>query len=154
MATTFIKYQNNKGFYIAESFMQLVFHYIHQEIIKPEYNFTNKQEIIESMEDDINGLTKTYLVLMWHNDLVNSSEEQTMIQVLQNVRTTLQNKGTFISIEEQKTIATEDHTFEYILGRKPFPTTELIRVIDALIQMLEGTWTSTNYNMDLNWRLM
>lgn len=154
MAKTFIDYQNNKGFWITESFMQLVWCYVLQEIIKPQYNFTNKQEIVEDIELDINGIHSGYLVLTWNDYLINSSEEQTMIQVLQNVRTTLQNKGTFISIEEQKTIATEDHTFEYILGRKPFPTAELIRVIDALIQMLEGTWTSTNYNMDLNWRLM
>jgi len=154
MATTFIKYQNNKGFHITESFMQLAFYYIHQEIILPNYVFINKQEIIESMEDDINGSTKTYFVLMWHNDLINSTEEQTMIQVLQNVKTTLQNKGAFISVAEMQAIPTEDRTFKWLFCENPFHTADLIKIIDALIQMLQGTWESTNYNMDaeINWK--
>lgn len=154
MADCKITHGQNKGFWIAESFMQLALHYIYDEVSKPLYNITNKALFLEDMRFKIDGYANGYMTLGWDGFVVTTTEKQTMIQVLQNVRTTLQNKGTFISIEEQKTIATEDHTFEYILGRKPFPTVELIRVIDALIQMLEGTWTSTNYNMDLNWRLM
>jgi hypothetical protein len=154
MATTFIDYQNNKGFYIAETFMQLAWHYVLQEIIKPQYSFANKEDLVEDFQQDIDGIHAGYLVLSWDDYLESPSEEQTMIQVLQNVKTTLQNKGAFISVEEQNTISTEDNTFSYILGVKPFPTAEIIRVIDALIQMLQGTWESTNYNMDLNWRVM
>jgi hypothetical protein len=95
MAKTFIDYQNNKGFWITESFMQLVWCYVFQEIIKPQYNFTNKQEIVEDIELDINGIHSGYLVLTWNDYLINSSEEQTMIQVLQNVKTTLQNKESY-----------------------------------------------------------
>jgi hypothetical protein len=153
MAISKMKYIENKGFWISESFMQLTWHYVLQEIIKPQYNFVNKQDLIEDFQQDIDGIHAGYLGLMWDNDIENASEEQTMIQVLQKVKITLQNKGAFISIQEQKTIQTKDHTLEYMLGKKPFPTAELIRVIDALIQMLQGTWESTNYNMDLNWRL-
>lgn len=153
MAETKIDYKNGKGFWIAESFIQLSWHYVLQEIIKPQYIFVNKQDLIEDFQQDLDGIHAGYLVLSWDDYLESPTEEQTMIQVLQNVKTALQNKGTFISIQEQKTIQTEDHTLEYMLGKKPFPTAELIRVIDALIQMLQGTWDSTNYNMDLNWRL-
>lgn len=153
MPDTFVTYKENKGFYIAESFMQLTWYYVLQEIINPQYNFVNKQDLIEDFQQDIDGIHAGYLVLSWDDYLDNFTEEQTMIQVLQNVKTTLQNKGAFISIQEQKTIQTEDHTFEYMLGKKPFPTAELIRVIEALIQMLQGIWESTNYNMYLNWRL-
>ena len=151
MARTFIKYKEDKGFEINEAYVQLAFSYIYQEMKKTQYSFSNKQEILESLEDDINGYTYGYLVLMWHDDLVNQSDEQTMLQVLQNVKTALQSKGAYISVAELQTIPTEDKDFKRFYGRYPFPTSELIKVIDALIQMLQGTWESTNYNMDINY---
>ena len=93
MARTFIDYKEGKGFEINEVYIQLAFCYIYQEAKKSQYIFSNKQEILESLQDDING----YLVLMWHDDLVNQSDEQTMLQVLQNVKTALQSKGAYIS---------------------------------------------------------
>ncbi|MDH1881208.1 hypothetical protein ACTS9T_13025 [Empedobacter falsenii] len=147
MARTFIDYKEGKGFEINEVYIQLAFCYIYQEAKKSQYIFSNKQEILESLQDDING----YLVLMWHDDLVNQSDEQTMLQVLQNVKTALQSKGAYISVAELQTIPTEDKDFKRFYGRYPFPTSELIKVIDALIQMLQGTWESTNYNMDINY---
>ncbi|QIH35521.1 hypothetical protein [Sphingobacterium sp. DR205] len=152
MATTFIDYKDDKGFYIAETFMQLVTHYIYEEAKKEQYIFSNKEDILEDMEWDINGIHAGYLVLMWHEYFNGAPDEQVMLQVLGNVKKTLQNKGPQISVAELMSIKTEDHVLKYILDKKPFPTAELIRVIDALIQMLEGTWESTNYDMDLNWR--
>ena len=148
MATTKIDYKERKGFYINEAYIQLAFCYIYQEAKKSQYNFSNKQEILESLQDDING----YLVLMWHDDLVNQSDEQTMLQVLQNVKTTLQGKGAYISVAELQSIPTKDEDFKILYSRKPFPTAELIKIIDALIKMLQGTWDSTNYNMDINYQ--
>ena len=147
MARTFIDYKEGKGFEINEVYIQLAFCYIYQEAKKSQYIFSNKQEILESLQDDING----YLVLMWHDDLVNQSDEQTMLQVLQNVKTALQSKGAYISVAELQTIPTEDKDFKRFYGRYPFPISELIKIIDALIQMLQGTWESTNYNMDINY---
>ncbi|MGE8552402.1 MAG: hypothetical protein ACN6OB_00510 [Chryseobacterium jejuense] len=151
MANCKIVYKNDKGFWIAESFSQLFMHYIYKELQKPQYIFSNKQELLEDLEDNINGYCNGYIGLNWEG-LMSSAEEQTMIQVLQNVKISLQNKGASISVAELKSIPTEDIHFQYILDKKPFPTSELIRVINALIQMLQGTWTSTNYEMDLNWR--
>ncbi|MDF0720561.1 hypothetical protein P0M11_11185 [Kaistella sp. PBT33-4] len=151
MSTTFIDFQNDKGFYIHEIFMQLAMHYINQELIKPIYTLTNKQTVLDSLQLDIDGFTSGYLVLTWDNYLINSSEEQTMISVLQNVKTTLQNKGAFISVSELQAIPTQDWYFK-VYYRKPFPTAELIKIIDVLIQMLQGTWTSTNYDMKINYK--
>lgn len=152
MATTFIKYQQNEGFYIAESFMQLVMYFILLEAQKPQYNFSDKQELLEDLKENINGLYSGYLTLYWNELLSGSIDEESMIEVLQNVKPNLQNKGAYITVTELKSIPTEDETLKYMLDKKPFPTGELIRVIDALIQILEGTWISTNYNMDLDWR--
>ncbi|HCN47958.1 MAG TPA: hypothetical protein DIT10_02465 [Chryseobacterium sp.] len=93
------------------------------------------------------------MVLLWDEELVGTDDEQTMIQVLQNVRASLLNKGSMISIAELKSIPTDDPDFEILFSSKPFPTSELIKIMDALIQMLNGSWTSTNLYMDINYKL-
>lgn len=152
MATTKIDYKNGKGFWINEAFMQLAINYIYQEIQKPQYIFTNKQDLIEDLLDDLNGHTKGYLVLMWHEYLQNQSDEQSMIQVLQGVKIILQNKGAFITLLELKSISTEDKDFKLFYSRKPFPTSELIKIINALTQILQGTWNSTNFDMKIEYQ--
>ncbi len=151
MATAFIEYQNGKGFNIAEDYMQLMIYYIHEELKKPQYIFENKNLINIDNESIINGYQSSYLTLGWDDMFINSTEEQTMIQVLQNVKTNLQNKGEWISVDELQAIPTEDEYIKGLYSRKPFPTTELIKIIDSLIQMLQGTWTSDNYNMKINY---
>ena len=121
------------------------------EAQKAQYSFSDKQEILEDLEENINGLCNGYMTLYWKN-LFDGNDEQIMIQVLQNVKLYLQSKGTNIPVSELMLIPTDDKTLKYMLNKKPFPTAELIRVIDALTQMLQGIWESTNYNMDLNWR--
>lgn len=148
MSDTKIDYKNGKGFWIAEIFIQLAWHYVNQEIVKNQYSFTNKAKILRKLHSGINGFNTGYLVLSWDNSIINSTEEQTMILVLQTVKTTLQNKGAFISVSELQSIPTEDEDFK-IYYRDPFPTVEIIKILDALIQMLQGTWTSTNYSMDI-----
>lgn len=151
MATTFIDYKDHKGFYIAEIFMQLTWHYVNQEIVKNQYSFTNKQKLLWNLHSGINGFDAGYLVLTWDTSLANTTEEQIMVQVLQNVKITLQSKGAYITVEELQAIPTEDEDFK-IFYRDPFPTAELVKILDALIQMLQGTWTSTDYNMEINYK--
>lgn len=151
MATTFIDYKEDKGFYIAEIFMQLTWHYVNQEIVKNQYSFTNKAKILRKLHSGINGFNTGYLVLSWDTSLANTTEEQTMVQVLQNVKSTVQSKGAYITVEELQAIPTEDEDFK-IFYRDPFPTAELIKILDALIQMLQGTWTSTNFGMKISYK--
>ena len=152
MARTFIDYKDNKGFEINEAYIQLAFCYIYQEARKSQYIFSNKDDLMYDFETSINGLRQGYLVLNWDEDLTNQSDEQRMLQVLQNVKITLQSKGSYISVAELQAIPTEDDDFKVLFSRKPFPATELIKIIDALIKMLQGTWDSTNYSMDINYQ--
>lgn len=152
MARTFIDYKENRGFEINESYIQLAFCFIYQEAKKSQYIFSNKDDLIYDLEASINGYRYGYLVLNWDDDLTSSVDEQTMIQILQNVKTTLEAKGTYISVAELQAIPTEDKDFKRLFSRKPFPTAELIKVIDALIKMLEGTWDFTNYSMDIDYQ--
>lgn len=153
MARTFIDYKEGKGFEINEAFIQLAFSYIFQEVKKNQYNFSNKQDLLGDFEDKINGYRNGYLILGWDEEVITSqTEEQMMLQVLQNVKTTLQGKGNYISVSELQSIPTEDEDFKILYSRKPFPTAELIKIIDALIKMLQGNWDSTNYSMDINYQ--
>ena len=153
MADTKITYKENKGFWLTESFTQLTLYYISQEIAKPQHNIPNKQELLNDLDFDIQGHTRGYMSISLFEYVNDSSDEQIMIQVFQNVKTTLQNKGTLITVNELMSIPTEDFYLKYILDKKPFPTSGLIKIIDVLIQMLKGTWTSTNYDMtaQINW---
>ena len=150
MAVTFIDYQNNKGFYIHENYIQLAFMYIYPEMQKPQYNFTNKPDLLYDCESIINGIRSGYLVLSWDDYLVGNTDEQLMIQLLQNVVSHLQTKGAYISLSELQGMTTEDDHWLRVMDKK-FPTAELIKIFIALIQMLQGTWTSTNYDMKINW---
>ncbi|WP_454881426.1 hypothetical protein [Sphingobacterium detergens] len=151
MARTFIDYKENKGFEINESYMQLAFCYIYQEAKKSHYIFSNRENLFYDFEASINGHRYGYFVLNWDEELVSNIDEQIMLQVLQNVKTALQVKGTYISVAELQSIPTEDKDFKRLFSRKPFPTVELVKIVDALIKMLEGTWDSTNYNMEINY---
>jgi len=153
MARTFIHYKDGKGFEINEAFIQLAIYYICKEAKESQYVFSNKQELIEDFEEKINGIQNGWMVLAWYDEVITSpAEVQTMLQVLQNVKITLQSKGNNISVAELQSIPSDDSGFKNLYSRKPFPTIELIKIIDALIKMLQGTWDSTNYNMDINYR--
>lgn len=152
MADTKITYKENKGFWIHEVFLQLALFYIVQEISKIQHDIPNKQELLDDLNVDIQGYTHGYMCVGLFDYINSTSEEQTMMQILQSVKTLLENKGTYISVAELQAIPTQDKDFKHLFNRKPFPTAELIKIIDALIKMLEGTWDSTNYNMDINYQ--
>lgn len=151
MGKTLVEYEKDKGFWISESMMQLVLHYILEEAKKPEHLLPNKADLVMDLKFHINGYSRSYMSVGLFNDIESSADEQLMIQLLNTVKTTLQNKGNLISVEELMKIPTDDLALKYILDKKPFPTAELIRVIDALIQMLERTWVHKDYQMELNW---
>jgi hypothetical protein len=151
MNADFIEYSDNKGFYISNIFVQLLIYYINEELKKSQYLFTKKSLFLYDHESIINGHESGYFTLPWKRTIENSTEELTMIQILQTVKTTIQNKGAFIPLTELQGITTSDSDFK-LFYRKPFPTVELIKILDALIQMLQGTWTSTDYDMEINYK--
>ena len=152
MADTKITYKENKGFWIHEDFLQLALFYIAQEISKVQYEIPSKQELLDDLNVDIQGYTHGYMCAGLFDYINSTSDEQMMIQVLQNVKTSSKNKGVYISVSELQAIPTDDKDLKYLFSRNPFPTSELIKIIEALIKMLQGTWDSTNYNMEINYK--
>jgi len=151
MADCKITYSQGKGFWISETFMQLVLHYIYEELVKPQYTLPNKALFLEDMDFKINGHADGYMTLGWGNFIQTNTDVQTMTQVLQNTKTYLQNQGGHLSLQQLREVDTEDTTFKYMLEKKPFPTSELIKVLEALLQMLAGTWNTTSFDMSLNY---
>jgi hypothetical protein len=149
MPDTKFTFNDNKGFWIAEHYMQLAYHYIHQELLEPIYDaFSNKQGLILDCELKINGMQFGYFSVMWDEDLSNDADRLLMIQLINQVITNLQAKGDYITVEELKAIPTEDDHWEGIITSKPFPVNDLLKIFNAMIQVLNGTWESSNYNMD------
>ncbi|MEN2398877.1 hypothetical protein GKZ90_0003780 [Flavobacterium sp. MC2016-06] len=150
MADAKIDYKNDIGFWIHETYMQLVFHFIYAELQKTKYDFINKPELLLDCEGKINGWTNGYLVLTWNRFICGTIEEQTMIHLLQNVIIHLENKEKYITIAELQVMPTEDEHWKSVMD-KDFPISELIRIFNTLIQMLQGVWESNNYDMKINW---
>ncbi|SDJ21432.1 hypothetical protein [Chryseobacterium jejuense] len=149
MPTSKMSYKEDKGFWIEESFMQLVFHYIYKELIKSQYNLTNKNQLLEEMKFDIDGYTTGSMSLGWRRLIESSSDIQTLIQVLEHVKLDLNSKGMYISVQELQNIQTEDNEFKYYYTH-PFPISGPIKIVNALIQMLNGTWTATNEYIEID----
>lgn len=151
MNADFIDYKDDKGFYISNIFMQLAIYFINEEFKKNEYVFANKDRISRYHSSVINGDQSGYFALCWDLYIENSLEEQTMVQILRTVKTNVQNNGTYISVAELQAISTTDKDFKLFYSRNPFPTIELIKIIDALIKMLQNTWDYTDYDMEINY---
>lgn len=152
MATTFIEYKDHKGFWIHESFMQLAFHFIYDEIKKTEYNLTNKNQLLEEIKFQIDGYSCGSMSLGWYGFVESNLEKQTMIMALQKIITYLQSQDMYISVVQLQSIPSEDEDFKRLYSKNPFPVSELIKILNSLIQMLEGTWSSTNYGMTINYK--
>ncbi len=150
MADCKLVYKNNKGFWIHETYAQLVFQFIYNELRKTNYTFTNKENILYDCKGIVNGWFKGYIGLSWDEDLVSQADEQMMILALQNTITTLKEKGKYITVAEQRAMPTEDEHWKRVMDRD-FPVSELVRILNTLINMLQGTWESTNYDMKINY---
>lgn len=75
-----------------------------------------------------------------------------MIRLLEKVVYDLEQKGEYISVEELQAFPSEADGWKSFWDR-PFKTSNMLKIFNALIQMLKGEWDSTNYNMDreLEW---
>ena len=140
----------DKGFVTSDLFIQLALFYINEELKNDKYTFSEKNSLLKYNEEVINGVFAGWFTFFWDSYLLNLRDEQTMIQILENVKSAIRIKGDFISVEELQSIPTKDGDFK-LLYRRPFPTTELIRIFNALSELLKGTWQYENYEMEIEY---
>jgi hypothetical protein len=146
-----IVFENNEGFWIHEIYMQLVYCYIYTELSKSEYSITKKDDMLYSIKFHIDGWSTGIMALGWFDYVQSKSDKKNILSVLENTKSMLQLKGDYIEVNELQNIKTEDEDFK-LFYRTPFPISELIKVINALIEMVEGVWNSTNYNMEIKYK--
>lgn len=138
---TLIDYKDDsKGFWIQEPHLQIVLHYILEELKKPQYTFVDKPGIIDRFEFIINGYMSSYLVLPLDILLKAATDEQEFIRVLQQVKLNFRLKDSYISVAELQSIPTDDMTFKWVFETDPYLSNEIVIVIDALIEIVSNTW--------------
>lgn len=139
---------NGCDFWIAENFMQIMYHYIYEELVKPEYIFTDKEKFLYETRFHIDGYSTGIMWLGWITFVKSEAEIQTMIGLLERVKSGLL-KEEYISVEELQAIPSED-TFFKNSHHGPFPTSELLRISNALIELLNGTWAFNNHDLKID----
>ncbi len=152
MAVTKIDYKEEKGFWIVEDLMELVFQYIYNELKqKDKYeNFSDIEKLLLDCDIITNGHCRGYLTLSWNRHFTGEEDEQEMIRLLENIIENLQTKDKIISVEELHSFSSESKDWK-IFWDKPFPKENLLSVFNALVKMLKGEWESTNYSMGFKW---
>lgn len=149
MSRADIDYKGN-GFVTSDLFIQLALFYINEELKNDKYTFSEKNSLLKYNEEVINGVFAGWFAFLWDSYLLNLRDEQTMIQILANVKSSIRIKGDFISVEELQSISTKDGDFK-LLNHRPFPVAELIRIFNALSELLQGNWQHENYEMEIEY---
>ena len=149
MATTHIDYKDDKGFWVAEIYIELTYEYILQAL----NNKTNQIPIEKNLRKDLelftSGMFKGMLTLTW-DTFLSSEDEQVIVSILEDTKTLLQNKGEYISKEELNSYEVKKGEMASVWP-KPIKISEVIKIVDALILMFKGEWDETSYGMDIDY---
>ncbi len=149
---TLVYYKDDtKGFWITSSHLKVVLHYILQELKLPKYSFSNKADIIDDFEFIIDGYMNSYLNLPLERLLDDTVNAQEFVSVLQQVKLNFRFKDEFISVAELQAIPSKDYRFKAIFSDDEYSKFEVIIIIDALIELITGTWNRGIENFDLNY---
>lgn len=136
------------SFWIPDLDMQLMLYYIYGEMVKPQYHFTQKTELLRETDFLVQGYAFGELWLGWNKYLTREEDSRTMILLLENVKLHFQNIGAEISAEEIEAIPIDDSHFKMCID-KPYDVSQLITIINALIRMINGTWDVAQNNKNL-----
>jgi len=150
MGETKIDYKENKGFWIAEIYMELTYEYILQALNTSVLDIPFIEEFKEDLLFHTEGLAKGMFVLTWGSFIKTKDDKQLVISILEETRSLLESKGEII-------LAFELNEFEIkkeeVASKWPNPikTFEIIKIIDTLILMFKGEWTKTRYGMEIDY---
>jgi hypothetical protein len=147
MEDALVRYRQ-KGFWIAESFIEILSEYICKEFERKEITEYSKplQKLYDSIDGNRTG-EKIGMVGIPFDRLISSKEDENdLITIFQNVKTTLQAKGEKIEIEELKEIESRK-TDDYFKREwfKPIYISSFVTTLDIMIKMLKGEWQSNNH---------
>lgn len=138
--TTEIEYKE-KGFWIGEVEMEMIFYFILKTFknLNPSVDF--KEKMLNDLEAKASGAEHGYLVIIWEKYFKTEENEQEMISILEETISDLNKFGEYIPIKALKEAAAYNPEEEYRTPyKKPLKTTYVIEVINTLILMLKGEW--------------
>jgi len=149
MATTYIDYKEDKGFWIAEIYMELTYEYIKQALEQRIDEIDFKEDLNKDLELFTSGMFKGMLTLTW-STFLKSKHDNKMISILEDTKTLLQNKGEIITTGELNSYEVKKEEMASIWP-KPLKTSEVIKIINILILMFKDEWRETNYAMNIDY---
>lgn len=142
MERTYIEYKK-KGFWVGESFIELLSDYICKEFEKKEISEYSEalQKIYEQCNDNSSGYNLGVVNIVFDRYLKELQDEQDMIALLQQTKTTLQAKGEKINEEELNEIESRK-TDDYFKRnwQQPIYVSSFVATLDAMIGLLDGTF--------------
>lgn len=139
----------SSSFLVRDLEMQLMFFYIHEEMLDSRYFFAGKAAFLARLDFYAKGYALGELRLGWNRFIKTEQESETLIALLGNLMVRLQNKGPEISAEEIEDIPVDDFHFKMYL-ESPFPVVRLILIAEALIQMVSGSWDQSRNRIVLS----
>ena len=147
--TTHISYKDeNKGFWIGEAEMEMIFYFILKTFEKLDPQVSFKSIFQKDMEASASGRTTGYLVLSWDYYLETEENEQEMIDILEETVSDLNVFGTYIPVKALQEAAAFNPEEQYRTPyTKPLETEYVVEVVETLISMLKGEWEHENYNL-------
>ncbi|MEP0263112.1 hypothetical protein [Dokdonia sp.] len=153
MAKTFIDYREDIGFWVAEIYMELTYEYVLQALNSIEDDLSIREELIEDIEFNINGLARGMLTLTWYSFLKNEEQLNEIDLVLNNAKNLLLDKGEYILVEELNKYEVKKKEMAS-KWPKPIKTSEVIKIVEALILMLNDEWYEPNYSMNIDYSFL
>jgi hypothetical protein len=142
MQRTYIEYKD-KGYWITESFIELLSDYICKEFEEKEITDYSEglQEVYDQCDGNRSGAALGMVGIAYHRHIKDTQDEQNMIAILQQTKTTLQAKGEKITEEELNEIESRK-TDDYFKRnwQQPIYVSSFVATLDAMIGLLDGSF--------------
>ena len=142
MASSFIKYNNDKGFWIDDDIFEVFCHYLWETIenSNQEQNPWLK-ELSELVYNNSQGYYRNYMHLELKEHLTDQIKAGLFLNILDQLIQKLEEKGDVIQIEELNTIPKEpDPNSQWAT---PFEINRLVKIAKFLKLLVSGEITTT-----------
>jgi hypothetical protein len=148
-STTYINYEENKGFWIIEVKFEIVSAFIVNAFEqiglkeKPEWYL----EIFENFEEIMKGHRQRVMYVLFDDYLAfNPKREYEIIEVFELAKKLIQKEGEKIPLEKLNKIQeVKDWPQTRVEWISPLYTDDLIHVVDIMTKMLKKEWNERDY---------
>jgi hypothetical protein len=138
--TTHIEYKD-KGFWIGEAEMEMIFYFILKAFNKLDPNIDFKDILRDDLEAKASSGNYGYLVLVWPYYIKNEEHELQMAEIIEEAIRNIQDFGEYIPTSALKEAAAYNPLVEHrTVYEKPLETKKVLEVLNALVAMLKGEW--------------